>query len=65
MTSTTYSLRPCKLCGNYPRVGYHTAGRRGPIIEIKCDCHGVHADSEAVAGTTWNAMNLPDEPKRE
>jgi hypothetical protein len=66
MSSTTYSLRPCKLCGSYPRYGYRTAGtHRGPIIEIKCNCHGVHADSEAVASTTWNAMNLPDEKPRE
>ena len=66
MSSTTFSLRPCKFCGVTPRFSYFIMTRSGQgYVELRCIDHGVHALSEAVVATTWNAMNLPDERPRE
>jgi hypothetical protein len=67
VSSTTYSLRPCKLCHQYPRFAFAHSARDGrPLVVLQCACcRGVQAASDALASATWNALNLPDEPPRE
>jgi len=64
MSSTTYSLRPCVVCRQLPRFCYRSMPS-GPVVELRCPCVGVHAQSDSIAAATWNAMNSPPEKSRE